>query len=146
MLIELTIKRPQGSSSTMDGELYEFLPNNAGDHVCEVTNESHIKRFLYIGAYRAYDVVDKAIDIAKAEGATPVVVDYKDEPALLSDGMSDDEMQKYAIDVLGIDNPEDKEEIAEYAIEMLSLKLNKSKKAINMLKEVIDAQSPSDAE
>lgn len=55
MLINLKIKRPGGSKVDIDGKQYHFAPNTNGDHVCDVTDKDHIKRFMSIDAYEPYE-------------------------------------------------------------------------------------------
>jgi hypothetical protein len=64
MIIEHTIKRPNGSHPKMpdDGTTYHFLPNAVGDHVSEVVNEKHIDWFLSISTFRAYKDQPKLVD------------------------------------------------------------------------------------
>lgn len=54
MQIQCTIKRKNGSRCTLGNTEYHFVPNDAGDHVCEVKNEDHIARFLSIPGYESY--------------------------------------------------------------------------------------------
>lgn len=48
MLIECTIKRANGTTVTMDKDVYPFQPDALGRHVCDVKNKKHIARFLDI--------------------------------------------------------------------------------------------------
>lgn len=54
MLIELTIRRKNGSNPTIDGVTYPFRPTTTGEHVCEVSDPDAIDRFLSIPGYRAF--------------------------------------------------------------------------------------------
>lgn len=54
MLIELTIRRKNGSNPTIDGVTYPFRPTTTGEHVCEVTNPEAVERFLSIPGYREF--------------------------------------------------------------------------------------------
>lgn len=126
MLIKLSIERKNGSNAEIDGINYHFCANEHGDHVCEVDNKAHVKRFLSIQGYEMYGVGQ----------------DLQEDAESKDDEMSEQEMIEFAIEELGISDPSDKDELAEYALEMCDgLKLNKSKKAINMLKEIIDNQA-----
>ena len=71
MLILSKIKRNPGTFVTMqDGTRYAFMPNDAGDHVAEVENPTHIERFLsipegfgiYSGEVIPASVVTEALD------------------------------------------------------------------------------------
>lgn len=128
MLIQITIKRKNGSKCEIDKTHYHFKANDKGDHVCDVTNDKHIQRFLSIDGYKTYQVEDE--------------VSIDTDNALLSDGMTDDEMKAYAIDKLGIENPEDKDELLAYADEIMDVKLNKNKKSMNLLIDIINYKAP----
>ena len=63
MLIEHTIKRPNGSHPKFaDGTQYHFVPNAAGDHVAEVVNQNHIDWFLSVSTFRTYKDQPKPVD------------------------------------------------------------------------------------
>ncbi|PNW65649.1 UNVERIFIED_CONTAM: hypothetical protein BEN50_21750 [Euhalothece sp. KZN 001] len=55
MMIECTIRRKNGTRATIGSSVYDFLPDEAGRHVCYVENPQHIKRFLETDAYRIAD-------------------------------------------------------------------------------------------
>jgi hypothetical protein len=62
MLIKLNIKRQGGSKIDIGDKLYHFAPDKNGDHVCDVTDKEHIKRFMSIDAYEPHDAVaEKAV-------------------------------------------------------------------------------------
>lgn len=69
MLIVCTIKRAAGTHTKMpdDGSVYSFLPNEAGDHVADVTNFAHIQRLLAIPTYLPYGQAAQE-ELAEAEG------------------------------------------------------------------------------
>lgn len=46
MKIQSIIRRAKGTTVELGDKVYSFLPEN--DHVCDVTNEAHIERFLSI--------------------------------------------------------------------------------------------------
>lgn len=48
MQIESLIKRKDGTEVDIGDDNYHFKPDAMGRHVCEVTDESHIERFLSI--------------------------------------------------------------------------------------------------
>ena len=83
MLLELHIRRTRngiGSSINMPGGVtYEFKPQEgSGDaHVCEVTDEAHIHRFLGIKEYTVFgeDMVDVEPE------PEPVYEEIPDEPS-----------------------------------------------------------------
>lgn len=60
MRIESIIRRHGGTVVELDGVTYEFKPEERdGPHVCDVTDEDHIRRFLAIPeGYRALDAAD----------------------------------------------------------------------------------------
>ncbi len=55
MLIECKYRREGGTTVTLFGAVYTFLPTATGEHVCEVTDKAAIDRFLEVSdAYRVY--------------------------------------------------------------------------------------------
>ena len=83
MLIESITKRPNGTHSRIDGVTYDFVPNNVGDHVAEVVNEYHIKRFLSIATFRAYAAQPEPAELnlsAKLQALEPTNGMQKDAP------------------------------------------------------------------
>ena len=48
MLIESLIKRAKGTKITLDGSVYAFLPNEKGQHVADVDNDTHAAQLLAI--------------------------------------------------------------------------------------------------
>jgi hypothetical protein len=67
MKILCTIKRRFGTHPKMpdDGTVYDFAPNEKGDHVCEVTNLDHVTRLLAIPSFEPYG--DDAVAEAEAQ-------------------------------------------------------------------------------
>ena len=63
MLIESITRRPNGTHPRIGGVTYDFVPNKAGDHVAEVANKDHIKRFLSIATFRAYAVQPESAEL-----------------------------------------------------------------------------------
>ena len=55
MLIKCNCIRQGGTKVDIDDKLYHFAPNANGDHVCNVVDKEHIKRFMSIDAYEAYE-------------------------------------------------------------------------------------------
>ena len=47
-IIECTRKRPKGTQVELDGKKYDFQPDDEGNHVAIVTNESHVAKFLNV--------------------------------------------------------------------------------------------------
>jgi hypothetical protein len=77
MIIEHTIKRPNGSHpKMMDGTVYHFLPNESGDHVAEVVNLDHIDWFLNVSTFRIYKVQSRAIEAQPEPLFEPVPAPY----------------------------------------------------------------------
>ena len=55
MQIESIIRRKAGTTVTLGGQEYRFLPNDLGAHVAEVEEPAHIQRFLSIAeGFRIY--------------------------------------------------------------------------------------------
>lgn len=48
MQIKSILQREGGTHIDMGGTVYHFAPNDAGDHVAEVSDDDHIERFLSI--------------------------------------------------------------------------------------------------
>lgn len=83
MKIRCKLERANGTQLTLDQTDYNFQPNAAGAHVCEVTDKEHIARLLSIPeAYELYDptapVVRElpAVTPPSTVAPTPSVVDY----------------------------------------------------------------------
>lgn len=71
MLIESLIKRAKGTKITLDGIVYAFLPNDKGQHVAEVDNDTHAAQLLAIKeGFRRADgvIVQDAADIEAPDG------------------------------------------------------------------------------
>ena len=84
-LIRCKIIREGGSVIDIGKKEYNFKPNEKGDHVAEVTDESHIGRFLSIErGYEVYETdlsaskIKSLIKQSKIDWATPVQ-DEEDE-------------------------------------------------------------------
>ncbi|MBS4049851.1 MAG: hypothetical protein KGZ69_01440 [Methylomonas sp.] len=72
MIIEHTIKRPNGSHpKMMDGTVYHFMPNESGDHVAEVVNLDHIDWFLNVSTFRIYKVQPRVVEAQPAPAPLP---------------------------------------------------------------------------
>jgi hypothetical protein len=85
MKILLKIKREGGSKIDIDKITYHFKPNEKGHHVAEVKDAAHIKRFLSINGYHAYEGEEP-----EDEPETPVVTANTDVDENL-DLVDDDE-------------------------------------------------------
>lgn len=58
MLMQCKLIRDGGTVIELEGKEYHFKPNAAGDHVCEIDDESHVDRLLDIPeGYRPYTKV-----------------------------------------------------------------------------------------
>ncbi len=72
MFIESLIRRKDGSQVQMTNPdtIYIFAPNSKGHHVAEVTEPSHVERFLkHAGRhYREYAAQDAPADSPKDKG------------------------------------------------------------------------------
>lgn len=71
MLIESLIKRAKGTKITLDGIVYAFLPNEKGQHVAEVEDDTHAAQLLAIReGFRRADglAMQDAIDIEAPDG------------------------------------------------------------------------------
>jgi hypothetical protein len=69
VLIELEIRRPNGTKTHVYGVDYEFAPRERdGPHVAEVTDPKAIEHFLAIDKFRTVD------DLPPAKPPAPVVV------------------------------------------------------------------------
>jgi len=78
MQIELLLKREGGSLIDIDGVNYFFTPDSSGRHVAEVTNQSHIDRFLSIVGY--IEVVITKVKKSKITNDLPMIETSSDEP------------------------------------------------------------------
>lgn len=54
MLIELTIRRKNGSNPKIGDVTYPFRPTTTGEHVCEVDDPDAVERFLSIPGFREF--------------------------------------------------------------------------------------------
>lgn len=72
MNIVCLLKRAAGTQVTIGEQHYDFQPNDAGDHVCEVAEQAHIDRFLSIPeAYAEYNAQPVAEQPAPAAEPAP---------------------------------------------------------------------------
>ena len=78
MKIECILQRKGGTHVEMPGKSYHFAPQDDGRHVAEVTNESHIERFLSIR--EAYRIMRSPGAAAVEETLAPAVDDGADAP------------------------------------------------------------------
>lgn len=69
MLIESIIKRPNGTQAGIGGVTYDFQPDTAGRHVCNVDDEEHVARFLSIT--EGYRYAKPLLTAAAPKAATP---------------------------------------------------------------------------
>lgn len=83
MKIRCKLERADGTQVKLDETDYDFQPNAANAHVCEVTDKEHIARLLAIPeAYELYDptapIVRELPAVAPqpTEAPTPSPVDY----------------------------------------------------------------------
>lgn len=118
MKIESIIRREGGTTVTVGGVTYRFLPGNDGRHVAEVENESHAAKLLAITeGYRPVVEVAKVpasttvqpetVDTLAPAAAEP---DADDEPEAQSEPEADPYDQKGGPD--GNPNTLDREEVA----------------------------------
>lgn len=106
MIIQSKIKRPQGTTITLFGKRYEFKPNGAGDHVCEVTDPQAIERFLSVTEGYCEYKGEAEKPNQKANPVKPPVDDELDEdeielPIEQSDEMSETEVREAYIAKFG---------------------------------------------
>lgn len=74
MQIKSILQRDGGTHIDMGGKVYHFVPNDAGDHVAEVSDDDHIERFLsIIEGFEEYG------EPAADEGATGIETMLKKE-------------------------------------------------------------------
>lgn len=135
MLIQSIIERDGGTHVTIgegdDAREYHFKPDSkhGGAHVCEVDNKRDIQRFLSITeGYRI-----PGDDKKQSKPAPAQTQDTGDNNV-----MSDDEVLAFAKFEMGIENPEDKNELADYALETYSLEVRKNKKPVNIIRDIIE--------
>lgn len=168
MKIECKIKRKEGSRSEMDGIKYHFLPNEAGAHVCDVSDNGHIKRFLSIAAYDIYDPEGKIkakiaaskqaaapqapapietkpnsnkpkAKTAKEKKVAPKKGKEKPKASVLSvNNMSDDDAFIFANENMGIANPQDTDQLIEFAADNMGLELPEDLPASEMVRILIE--------
>jgi len=112
MIIECRLKRPGGSDIDIDGVVYEFRPNQKEQHVCEVENEVHAQRFLSIV---------EAYKIPGAPDSKPLVTSVVESSEGPSTALDDDAVKTFLVEELGIENPEDEEELIAYGDEVLGI-------------------------
>lgn len=55
MKILSLVKREGGTVVDIPPRKYHFLPNENGDHVCDVDDKDHIKKFLAVDCYVLYE-------------------------------------------------------------------------------------------
>lgn len=130
IVIETTNLRAGGSVHEMaDGQKYHFKPNEAGRHVCTVTNRSHAMRFLKIDGFQPYmgedddeDDDDDGVSTDIDDDDTDLIEDDDDEgedkadregeggdtteqpsqpPAVDLAAMSDDDLAKLHVETVG---------------------------------------------
>lgn len=88
IVIETTNLREGGSVHEMaDGKKYHFKPNEAGRHVCTVTDRAHAMRFLKIDGFQPYMGEDDDEDEAD-EGVQTDIDD--DDTDMIDDDEDDD--------------------------------------------------------
>ncbi|KEP68814.1 hypothetical protein DL1_08485 [Thioclava dalianensis] len=96
MEIRCKIERKGGSLVTLEGANYAFTPNDQGDHVADVKNNSHIKRLLSITeGYEVY-MPDEAEDQTPAQkpeapaapAQKPESVKQEPDPAQISPALN----------------------------------------------------------
>lgn len=149
MKIECLCRRPGGSVVNIDNVNYHFKPTPDGSkEVCEVENPKHAARFLSIKeGYRAVEDIPQDIAKMVIEGAPVLnagipdpVDDFIDDDLQDEDinKMSDEEVLIFAKEEMGIENPEDKDELAEYAEELLAIKIEKKKKPVNIIRDIVN--------
>lgn len=71
VLIKCNCIRQGGTKVDIDDKHYHFAPNANGDHVCTVVDKEHIKRFMSIDAYEAYET-EPLVVAANTTPAPPV--------------------------------------------------------------------------
>lgn len=109
MIIQSKIERANGTSVDLFGKRYEFKPNGSGDHVCEVTDQQAIERFLAVTeGYCEYKAGGKNTKTNTAEAKPPVDDELDDdeielsvEPIKQSDEMSEDEARQAYVEKFG---------------------------------------------
>lgn len=97
-LIELKIKRKNGSKVQIDGAIYHFKDDGKGKHVAEVSNQEHVKKLLAIPQYVLASV--QAVDDEPTTGDENLVDGFSDDDVISID---DDELD--AVD----DEPEEQQ-------------------------------------
>jgi len=146
MLIQCTIERVNGTSVTIgkgkSARNYHFTPDKDGMHVCEVKDKNDIARFLSIkesycipGAEPEPEDEDNENNNESPEGSDD---DGFDEKPL--DKWTDAELSAHAVTTFGINDADDKDELVEFACEMLNLdSLKKTMKAPTMIRTMIES-------
>lgn len=145
MKIVCKLKRTGGTSLTIGKTDYNFMPDEDGVHVCEVKNESHIKRLLSIKeAYVAYsdqpslepvdeDYVDPDVEIDLEDDDTE-----EDGDELNPETMDNDALFAWATEA-GI-NHKSKQSITDYIEDNeLEVELLKNDNLAAMLRKTLTA-------
>ena len=145
MIIECLIKRKNGSNSHMDGIHYHFGPNESDAHVCEVENKKHIARFLSIPTYAVYGDEPIPKDVIKmiASPITEYTVEKQEEIKPTETPIEQwtaAELFEFAKDKMGVDNPQDKDELELYALELYKIQIDKKKSPATIIRGIIKAQ------
>lgn len=96
-VLELLIKRKNGTKVTIDGSTYHFKDIGNGKHVAEVTKQEHIKKLLAIPQYKLEE--DEVIDDEPSNDESSIVDGFDDGDVITID---DDELEA-AVD----DKPEE---------------------------------------
>lgn len=140
MEIESRIKREGGSDIDIDGVVYKFRPNEKGEHVCEVDNETHAQRLISIvEGYKIPGAADP-----EPVNDVPEITNIADGPSVALD---DAAVKSYLVDELGIENPEDESELREYCEAVLGIDApEQGAEVILIARFIIDNQPDPDSD
>jgi|LSQX01.1.fsa_nt_gb hypothetical protein len=86
-VLELLIKRKNGTKVTIDGSTYHFKDIGNGKHVAEVTKQEHIKKLLAIPQYKIEE--DQVIDDEPSNDENNIVDGFEDDDVIT---INDDEL------------------------------------------------------
>lgn len=92
MKIECKLIREGGTKVELDGVEYHFAPGPDGKHVAEVTDKTHIQRFLSIG--EAYQLPDDDQPAAPDQPAASDQPATTQEPEVVQETVEEDQVNK----------------------------------------------------
>lgn len=153
VVIECLLQRKGGTRIELPGPEgrpvpYHFKPEqDDGPHIAKVGHPPHIKRLLGIPeAYRL--VAGELPELATVADIVPVVTapaavkaspdadPFDDLANLAVDTLSNTELERFAVDVMGLENPKDKAAVIEFAKRNFELDISKKTGLADAIREV----------